>query len=248
MRHQFETIFFSQVNFIKATLPLFRTQHTGHIIILTSTGGHIGTPGMSAYAASVWALEGYCDSLAYEIAPFNIKVTIVQPNQETQSLTNHLIFAPPIPAYAHDFNPAPNLRDMLSNVLNTHPDTVMPSMPESVGSPASVDSSSLEPELGQGDIIYRYPKLPPGAADRLVMETVHALAAIGGHENPPSRHIVGYEGSTAVKEKLKTVTEELEDFVDASLAVDIFESELKQEAREGRTREGTPRVSDDMQE
>ena len=129
MRHQFETIFFSQVNFIKATLPLFRTQHTGHIIILTSTGGHIGTPGMSAYAASVWALEGYCDSLAYEIAPFNIKVTIVQPNQETQSLTNHLIFAPPIPAYAHDFNPAPNLRDMLSNVLNTHPDTVMPSMP-----------------------------------------------------------------------------------------------------------------------
>ncbi|KAH8177370.1 short chain dehydrogenase domain-containing protein [Sarocladium implicatum] len=223
MRHQFETIFFSQVNFIKATLPLFRTQHTGHIIILTSTGGHIGTPGMSAYAASVWALEGYCDSLAYEIAPFNIKVTIVQPNQEIQSLTNHLIFAPPISAYAHDFNPAPNLRDMLSNVLNTHPDTVMPSMPESVGSPASVDSSSLEPELGQGEIIHRYPKLPPGAADRLVMETVHALTAIGGHENPPSRHIVGYEGSTAVKEKLKTVTEELEDFVDASLAVDIFE-------------------------
>lgn len=241
MRHQFETIFFSQVNFIKAILPLFRKQHTGHIIILTSTGGHIGTPGMSAYSASVWALEGYCDSLAYEIAPFNIKLTIVQPNQETQSLTNHLTFAPPIPAYMHDFNPAPNLRDMLSNVLNTHPDTVMPVMPESADSPESVDSMSLEPEKGQGDIIRRYPKLPDGAADKLVQETVHALTAIGGHENPPSRHIVGYEGSTAVKEKLKTVTEELEDFVDASLAVDIFESELKQEAREGRTREGTPR-------
>ena len=59
-------------------------------------------------------------------------------------------------------------------------------------------------------------------------------SAIGGLENPPSRHIVGLEGSNVVREKLKTVTEELEDFVDASLAVDIFESELKQEAREGR--------------
>ena len=65
------------------------------------------------------------------------------------------------------------------------------------------------------------------------METVYALTAIGGHENPPARHIVGFEGADAVKEKLKTVTEELEDFVDASLAVDIFESELKDEARHG---------------
>jgi hypothetical protein len=64
---------------------------------------------------------------------------------------------------------------------------------------------------------------------------VHALTAIGGHENPPARHIVGCEGAVAVKEKLKTVTEELEDFVEASLAVDIFESELKVEAQQRRS-------------
>ena len=52
-------------------------------------------------------------------------------------------------------------------------------------------------------------------------ETVHALAAIGGHENPPARHIVGFEGAEAVKEKLKTVSEELEDFVECSSAADI---------------------------
>ena len=245
MRDQFETIFFSQVNFIKAALPQFRAQHTGHIMILTSIGGHIGTPGMSIYTAATWALEGFCDSLAYEIAPFNIKVTIVQPNKEIQSLTNKIIFAPPLPYYDSEINPAPSIRDMLTNVLNVNPDTAVE--PPSFASAASAASAASEDDDGAGagagasagvvadEIQYRYPRLPPAALDRLVMETVHALTAIGGHENPPARHIVGFEGSIAVKEKLKTVTEELEDFVEASLAVDIFESELKAEAREGRS-------------
>lgn len=175
---------------------------------------------MPIYTSAIWALEGFCDSLAYEIAPFNIKVTIVQPNKEIQSLTNKIIFAPNLPYYDSEINPAPSIRDMLGNVLNMNPDTAM--------------------EQSDTEVIVRYPKLPPSATDRLVMETVHALTAIGGHENPPARHIVGFEGSIAVKEKLKTVTEELEDFVDASLAVDIFDSELKAEAKEGKTQESTP--------
>ncbi len=210
---QFETIFFSQVNFIKAALPQFRAQHTGHIMILTSIGGHIGTPGMPMYTAATWALEGFCDSLAYEIAPFNIKVTIVQPNKEVQDLTNKIILAPQLAFYDGESNPAPSIREMLTNVLNVSPETAV--------------------DPAESEIVYRYPKLPSSAVDRLVMETVHALTAIGGHENPPARHIVGFEGSIAVKEKLRTVTEELEDFVEATLAVDIFDSELKAEAREG---------------
>lgn len=227
VRDQFETVFFSQVNFIKAALPQLRSQHTGHILILSNIGGHIGTPGMPIHTAATWALEGFCDSLAYEIAPFNIKVTIVQPNKEIQTLTNKIIFAPQLPWYHSEINPAPSIRDMLSNVLNTNPET-------------AVEPSDTE-------IIPRYPKLPGSAIDQLVMETVHALTAIGGHENPPARHIVGFEGAVAVKEKLMTVTEELEDFVEASVSVDIFDSELKAEAREGRTREApvaAPMVED----
>ncbi|KAK4105021.1 NAD(P)-binding protein [Parathielavia hyrcaniae] len=213
IRDQLETIFFSQVNFIKAALPQLRAQHTGHIMILTSIGGHIGTPWMPMYTAATWALEGYCDSLAYEVAPFNIKVTIVQPNKEIQSLSNKVVFAPQLLCYDPEFSPAPSMRDILSNVLNANPDTAV--------------------EQSEEVIQDRYPRLPPAAYDKLVMETVHALTAIGGHENPPARHIVGFEGAVAVQEKLKTVTEELEDFVEASLAVDIFESELKAEARQG---------------
>lgn len=201
VRDQFETIFFSQVNFIKATLPTLREQHTGHIMILTSIGGHIGTPGMPIYTAATWALEGYCDSLAYEIAPFNIKVTIVQPNKEIQTLTNRIVFAPYLPPPEGEINPAPSIREMLTHALNTNPDT--------------------EIEQSETEVQVRYPKLPPAALDKLVTETVHALTAIGGHENPPARHIVGFEGSAAVKDKLRTTTEELEDFVEATLSVDI---------------------------
>lgn len=244
VRDQFESIFFSQVNFIKAALPQLRSQHTGHIMILTSTGGHIGTPQMSMYTAATWALEGFCDSLAYEVAPFNIKVTIVQPNKEIQSLTNRITFAPQLPAYDQSFEPVPNVRDMLANVLNLHPETSLPTpaSPDSANTPASPGSSSLEPDVAPGEIIHRYPKLPPNALDKLVMETVHAITAIGGHENPPARHIVGHEGAIAVKDKLRTVTEELEDFVEASLAVDIFQSELQDEARDGGLRDVTPQA------
>jgi hypothetical protein len=205
-------------------------------MVLTSTGGHIGTPHMSMYTAATWALEGFCDSLAYEIAPFNIKVTIVQPNKEIQSLTNRIAFAPQIPAYASSFAEAPSVREMLTTVLNSHPDTAVPANPDIDMSATSPDSVSLEPGEAVGEIFYRYPKLPPSSIDKLVNETIYALTAIGGHENPPSRHIVGTEGALAVKEKLKTVTEEMEDFVEASLAVDIFESELTEEARDDRNR------------
>lgn len=238
VRDQFDSVFFSQVNFIKATLPTLRSQHTGHIIILTSIGGHIGTPGMSMYTAATWALEGFCDSLAYEIAPFNIKVTIVQPNKEIQFLTSRLIFAPQIAAYTDVFHNAPNVRDMLTNVLNADPETAVPELPdEEADTGPAPDGTSIEPDLGRGPIFRRFPRLPPAAADKLVAETVHALTAIGGHENPPSRHIVGSEAAFAVKEKLKTVTEEMEDFVDASLAVDIFDSELREEARGSKQRD-----------
>jgi hypothetical protein len=212
VRRQFEVIFFGQINFIKAILPLLRERHNGHIIMLTAIHGHIGTPGMPMYSASTWALEGFCDSLAYEIAPFNIKMTIVQPNMEIVALTNRIVFAPQMEQYRSENNPAPGNRDILSRVVNVNQETKVEELQKGKGK--------------QGTIVSRFPKLPAESIDRLVMETVHALTAIGGHPNPPARHIVGNEGILAVKEKIKTVSEELEDFVEVSCAVDIDDSEV----------------------
>ena len=207
---QFETNFFGPVNIIKATLPIFRSKENGHIVLLTAITGHLGTPGLSMYCASQWAIEGYCDSLAYEIAPFNIKMTIIQPAMEVNVLTHKITSAPPMSAYAEETNPAPLSRNILSGILDRL---------EGTSEPTSGD------QLHSEEVKSLYPPLSKGMKDRLVAETVHAVAAIGGHDNPPARHIVGFEGVATVKEKLKTVSEELEDFVECSSAVDIEQEE-----------------------
>lgn len=187
---------------------------------------------MPMYCASTWALEGFCDSLAYEIAPFNIKVTIVQPNKEITLLTNKIVFAPQLPQYESQNNPAPGLRDILTNVVNLHSET-------KITTNAGASGSGSETASEKKTIVSRYPRLPSDVKDRLVLETVHAITAIGGHENPPARHIVGFEGVASVKEKLKTVSEELEDFVEVSCAVDIFSSDVGRAALSGSKAEST---------
>lgn len=160
------------------------------------------------YCAAGWALEGFCDSLAYEIAPFNIKMTIVQSTIEIGVLTNKVISAPSMPQYLAENNPAPLFRGIIGGLLDRL-DTVQ-------------QNGDHEPESLAGDQIQSlYPNLPPDMQSSLLAETINAITAIGGHDNPPARHIVGHEGVASVKEKLKTVSEELEDFVDCSCAVDI---------------------------
>ncbi|CAD6578780.1 MAG: hypothetical protein ASARMPRED_008847 [Alectoria sarmentosa] len=208
IREQFETNFFGPVNCIKAALPTMRKRNSGHVIILTGITGHLGTPGLGMYCAAGWALEGFCDSLAYEIAPFNIKMTIVQPTIEIGVLTNKIISAPSMPQYLAENNPAPLFRGIIGGLLDRL-DTVQ-------------RNGDREPESLAGDHIESlYPNLPPEMQSSLLAETINAITAIGGHDNPPARHIVGHEGVASVKEKLKTVSEELEDFVDCSCAVDI---------------------------
>ena len=163
------------------------------------------------YCAAGWALEGFCDSLAYEVAPFNIRMTIVQPTMEVGVLTNKIISAPSMAQYSPENNPAPLFRGILGSLLDRLDDVQHNRNHE----PAS--STGHQPKA-------IYPKLPPKMQSSLLAETINAITAIGGHENPPARHIVGHEGVASVKEKLKTVSEELEDFVDCSYAVDIDDS------------------------
>ena len=169
------------------------------------------------YCAAGWALEGFCDSLAYEVAPFNIRMTIVQPTMEVGVLTNKIISAPSMPQYLPGNNPAPLFRGILGGLFDRLDDVQQSRNHE----PASL--TGHQPQA-------LYPKLPPKMQSALLAETINAITAIGGHENPPARHIVGHEGVASVKEKLKTVSEELEDFVDCSYAVDIDNSHGNEDA------------------
>jgi len=79
-RDQFEANFFGVVNVTRAALPVLRGQRSGVFVQFSSVGGRVGgTPGMGAYQSAKFAVEGFSEVLASEVAPFGVKVIIVEP-------------------------------------------------------------------------------------------------------------------------------------------------------------------------
>jgi NAD(P)-dependent dehydrogenase (short-subunit alcohol dehydrogenase family) len=78
-RAQMETNFFGPLNVTRAILPVMRKQLSGHVITISSAAGIIGQEFCAAYAASKFALEGWMESLRYDLAPYGIHTTIVEP-------------------------------------------------------------------------------------------------------------------------------------------------------------------------
>jgi NAD(P)-dependent dehydrogenase (short-subunit alcohol dehydrogenase family) len=78
-RDQFDTNVFGAVWVTQAAVPIMREQASGHILQVSSIGGVAAFPNTGIYHASKWALEGLSESLAQEVAPFGIKVTLIEP-------------------------------------------------------------------------------------------------------------------------------------------------------------------------
>jgi NAD(P)-dependent dehydrogenase (short-subunit alcohol dehydrogenase family) len=78
-RAQIEANLFGTIIMTKAALPHFRERGGGHIIQVASIGGRVGPAGRAPYAAAKFGVEGFSESLAKEVAPLGIKVTIVEP-------------------------------------------------------------------------------------------------------------------------------------------------------------------------
>lgn len=78
-RAMFEVNFFGLVEVTRAMLPHMRRRRRGHIFNTSSFGGYAATPGFSMYASSKFAVEGYSEGLAQEIASLGIRVTILEP-------------------------------------------------------------------------------------------------------------------------------------------------------------------------
>jgi NAD(P)-dependent dehydrogenase (short-subunit alcohol dehydrogenase family) len=78
-RQQMETNFFGPLNVTRAILPVMRKQRSGQIITMSSSAGLIGQEFVAAYCASKFALEGWMESLRFDVAPYGITTTIVEP-------------------------------------------------------------------------------------------------------------------------------------------------------------------------
>ena len=84
----------------QAALPYLREQGSGHILQVSSIGGVHAFPGLGLYHASKWALEGFSQSLAQEMRPFGIHVTLIEPTgYSTDWAFGSAVRAEPIAAY-----------------------------------------------------------------------------------------------------------------------------------------------------
>jgi len=79
IRDQFETNFFGILNITRKIIPIMRLQKSGTIINISSGAGQVGFPGISAYVSTKFAIEGFSESLMYELLPYGIKVVIIEP-------------------------------------------------------------------------------------------------------------------------------------------------------------------------
>lgn len=102
---QFNTNVFGLMRLTRAVLPLMRDQGGGTILQISSMGGRVTFPLYSIYHASKWAVEGFSESLHYELEPFNINVKLIEPGAiktDFYGRSRRFIRGENLPTY-HDF-------------------------------------------------------------------------------------------------------------------------------------------------
>lgn len=79
IKQQFETNTYGTMNVTRAVLPVMRKQRAGHVFTVSSISGTVGVTGSGIYSASKFAVEGWMEALALEVAPLGLTATIVEP-------------------------------------------------------------------------------------------------------------------------------------------------------------------------
>jgi NAD(P)-dependent dehydrogenase (short-subunit alcohol dehydrogenase family) len=108
-----DTNLLGSIHIIRAALPHLRAQGHGRILQVSSAGGQTTYPNFSFYHASKWGIEGFCETLAQEVAPLGIGVTIVEPGATPTGFGGALDTAPVMAAY--DATPAGDVRRAVAN-------------------------------------------------------------------------------------------------------------------------------------
>ncbi|MEV4619974.1 oxidoreductase [Asanoa sp. NPDC049573] len=99
LRQQLEVVFFGAAEVTKAVVPLMREQGSGRIVQMSSLGGRKTYPAFGAYHAAKWALEGFSETLASELAPHGVRVLIVEPGAFRTEFNNNKHVTAELDAY-----------------------------------------------------------------------------------------------------------------------------------------------------
>ena len=93
LKAQFDTNFFGLVRMTQAVLPAMRKQKSGSIINVGSIAGRVAFPASPAYSATKFAVEGLSEGMSLELAPFGIKMVVIEPGMIKTNFMNGIIMA-----------------------------------------------------------------------------------------------------------------------------------------------------------
>ncbi|MBM9508157.1 SDR family oxidoreductase [Actinacidiphila acididurans] len=113
IRRVVDTNLLGSIDVIRAALPHLRAQGHGRILQVSTAGGQTTYPNFGYYHASKWGIEGFCETVAREIAPFGIGLTIVEPGATPTGFGGALDTAPAMPEY--DSTPAGEVRRAIAD-------------------------------------------------------------------------------------------------------------------------------------
>jgi NAD(P)-dependent dehydrogenase (short-subunit alcohol dehydrogenase family) len=103
IQKQFDTNVFGLMRVTREAVKVMRTQKSGTIVQIASVGGRVAFPLYSIYHGTKWAVEGFTESLQYEVAPFNIKLKLIEPGAiKTDFYGRSRAFIKP--DYTNDYN------------------------------------------------------------------------------------------------------------------------------------------------
>ena len=185
IRDQFETNFWGTLHVLQLSLPYFRERKAGRYIILSSTSGSLGVPGLGPFCATKYAVEGLIESMLYETAEFNIRATLVEPGHIRQD------------------DPIASLQD--------HTD---------MGNGASTIAHFY---VKPASLPYGHQTSPSGHAERMIQwlgdkqptsatKAVELVWQLGHCSYPPLRLLLGGFAVESVRDRLRCITEEIEDW------------------------------------
>lgn len=219
--NQFNTNFLGTLHIIQSSLPYFRINAIpGRYLIFSSTAGALGVPGLAPYCATKYAVEGLVESMLYETDIFNIKATLVEPGHLRLDDNDTDISGP--------------------NAASAQANTVNPIL----GGDQAATHRSLAAERGDRrqrfghfyvkpnpSSAYTTPTSPAGHAKRIfqwldarqptsAVRSAELVWQLGHCTYPPLRLLLGSYAVESIRDRLRSVLEELEDWRHLSFGED----------------------------
>jgi NAD(P)-dependent dehydrogenase (short-subunit alcohol dehydrogenase family) len=173
IKAQFETNFFGVVRVTQQVLPFMRRQNSGTIVNVSSVGGRIGLPALSAYHSTKFALEGLSESIAFELEPFGIRVVIIEPGVIRTNILNSSSSAkkaldPKSPYFSLSQKLNDNFKSMMESELSSPPEEVAKVILQAVTS----ENPQLRYSVGDdaANLIYARKNMPDKEFRKMIMK------------------------------------------------------------------------------